>query len=64
MGSRFANAISLERHNGLDDGFLPCLYGMEASNEEIYEVGAIISDVRWRLVSLQRPMYVKYTDRT
>ena len=64
MGGEFANASSLERHNGLDNGFLPGLYGLEASNEENYEVGTIISDVRWRLVSFQRLMYVKHTDRT
>jgi hypothetical protein len=51
MDHKFADNSSLERYNGLNHGFLPHLYGLEAPDEEKYEVGTYILNVRWHLVS-------------
>jgi hypothetical protein len=51
MDHKFADNSSLERYNGLDHGILPHLYGLEASDEEKYEVGTYILNVWWHLVS-------------
>ena len=51
MDHKFANHSSLERYNGLNHGFLPHLYGLEAPDEEKYKVGTYILNVRGHLVN-------------
>jgi hypothetical protein len=45
MSGKLADTSSLERYNGLDHGLLPHLYGLEAPDEEKYEMGTYILNV-------------------
>jgi hypothetical protein len=44
--------FSMERYHGSDHSTIPCLYGLEAPDEEKYQMGVELLDVWRHIVSI------------